>query len=586
MCQLMKFTRYIRYTILFLFSFLIICGVCAQTKTIEFKFIETSDVHGNYFPYNYVEQTEAYGSLSRIHTYVNEQRGRYGKNLLLLDNGDILDGQPTAYYYNYIDTLSPHICSDIMNYMKYDVGNFGNHDIETGQSVLDRWIEQCDFPILSANLIRESDKSVYTKPYEIFERENVRIAVLGLTTSAIPAWVCKSLWCGLAFEEFENSARKWINIIRREENPDVIIGLFHSGKDTRMIANKYKDDVSLEVAYRVPGFDVIMMGHDHNPYCGKIVNIEGDSVLLVNPGCDGTAVADVSLSVKLEKGKVIKKNIQGWLTDMNSYKPSMEFMNRYSTQHQIINDFVSEKIGVFTETITTRPAYFGPSAFIDLIHTLQLDISNADISFASPLSFDTSVESGDILIGDMFGLYKYKNLIYTMELSGKEVKNYLEESYALWTNQMKSLDDHLLLFGQEEYDGRMSLANLYYFFDSAAGIIYTVDVTKPKGEKVIIESMSDGSPFDMGKIYSVAMTSYRGNGGGNLLTKGAGLTIGELDSRIKTISQNDFRYYLVEYIKKYKEIHPHMLNQWKFIPEDWVKAATERDYHFLFGNDE
>lgn len=554
----------------------------AQTRTIELKLIETSDIHGNYFPYNYVDLCEGKGSLARIQTYVKEERQKYGENLLLLDNGDILEGQPTAYYYNYIDTVSPHLCSDIMNYMGYDAGNFGNHDIEAGQSVFERWVNECDFPVLSANLTREKDGSVYSRPYVVLEREGVRIAVLGLTTAAIPAWVCKSLWCGLAFTDLEESARKWMKIIKDTENPDVVVGLFHSGRKARLIANRYKDDVALEIARRVPGFDLIMMGHDHSLFCDKIVNMDGDSVLLVNPGYDGIAVADVVLTLKMKKGKVVDRSISGKLVDTNQFSPDSDFMERYESNRQIIYDYVMEKIGVFTETITTRPSYFGPSAFVDLIHTLQLDISGADISFASPLSFDARIDAGDVRVNDMFRLYRYKNLIYTMELSGQEVKDYLEQSYAIWTNQMKSPSDHLLLFNHDKFSGKMFFANLYYFFDSAAGIRYTVDVTQPKGNKISIECMADGQPFESDKIYKVAMTSYRGSGGGDLLTKGAGLSIEELDSRINTISQHDFRYYLVKYIKEYKVIHPRMLNQWKFIPADWVRDATERDYRYLF----
>ncbi len=581
----MNITKYRKYSTLLFCLFFIVNCVSAQTKNIELKFIETSDIHGNYFPFNYVEQSEWNGGLSRIYTYVEKEREKYGSNLLLFDNGDILEGQTTAYYYNYIDTISPHLCADIMNYMKYDIGNFGNHDIETGQSVFERWMNQCNFPILSANLIRESDGSVYTKPYEIIERENLRIAVLGLTTAAIPAWVYKSLWSGLEFTDLENAARKWMKQIQQDEKPDIIIGLFHSGKEARMIADKYWDDVSLEIAQRIPGFDAIMIGHDHIPYCEKIVNIAGDSVLVVNPGYDGVTVADISLSITIDKDKITKKNIQARLVDMNKYEPSKDFLKKFERQSQIINDYVSQEIGIFAETITTRPAYFGSSAFVDLIHKLQLEISNADISFASPLSFDARIEAGNVCIADMFRLYKYKNFIYTMELSGEEVKNYLEESYGIWTNQMKSPDDHLLLFRHDTFRGKFFFTNLFYFFDSAAGIIYTVDVTKPKGEKINIISTDDGSPFDLKKTYKVALTSYRGNGGGNLLTKGAGLDRDELDSRIQTISKYDFRYYLIEYIKKNKVVHPHKLNQWKFVPEDWAKKAIERDYLFLFNEE-
>jgi 2',3'-cyclic-nucleotide 2'-phosphodiesterase/3'-nucleotidase len=580
-----KIKKYINCVIDVLLSVICFCGLplYAQTTVVELKLVETSDIHGNYLPYNYVELRERDGGLSRIYSYLKQERQKYGHNLLLIDNGDVIEGHPVSYYYNYIDTVSPHVAAEIMNYMQYDAGNLGNHEIETGLPVLSRWIRECNFPVLSANVVWKSDGELYAKPYAVFERAGLRIAVLGLTTAATPAWVCKSLWKGLEFLDMEETAKKWLPVIKEKENPDLVIGLFHSGKDARMIGNRYKDDVSLEIARNVPGFDLIMMGHDHNLYCEKIVNVNGDSVQIVNPGSSGLVVADVTISLEINDGAIVRKNINGSLVDVGSYVPDKDFQERYAVQHEVVKEFVSQKIGVFTEKVTTRPAYFGPSAFVDFIHSLQLNITGAEISFASALSFDTSIESGDVRICDAFRLYRYKNLIYTMSLSGREIKNYLEASYARWANQMKSRDDHLLLFLNNGEKRQTLFANFYYFFDSAAGIIYVVDVTKPKGDKISILYLSDGKPFEMDKMYSVAMNSYRGNGGGELLTKGAGLPVEELDSRTLSITDSDFRFYLIDYIKQNKVIHPKVLNHWKFVPEDWVRSAAERDYRYLFG---
>ena len=114
-------------------------------KEVVIKIIETSDVHGNFFPYNFIERKEWSGSLARVHSFVKEQREKYGDNCLLMDNGDILQGQPTAYYYNFMDTVSTHVAADMMNYMGCVVGNMGNHDVETGHAVYDRWINSAIF---------------------------------------------------------------------------------------------------------------------------------------------------------------------------------------------------------------------------------------------------------------------------------------------------------------------------------------------------------------------------------------------------------------------------------------------------------
>lgn len=571
--------RRISCIFLLLWAFL---SLSAATREVKLKLIETSDIHGNFFPYNFITQQDWKGSFARVHSYAQQERQTYGHNLLLMDNGDILQGQPSAYYYNFMDTVSTHITAAMMNYMGFVVGNMGNHDVEAGHAVYDRWISQCQFPVLGANIIRTSDEQPYLKPYEIIEREGVKIAVLGMITPAIPTWLPETLWKGLYFADMEQTARKWMPIIQEKEKPDIIIGLFHAGKEARTVAGKYREDASAEIAERIPGFDIIMMGHDHRRFCGKIANAQGDSVLLINPANNGRTVGDVEITLTLDGDKVIRKSIQGKLADMDKLEPSPDFMKQFAPQYQAVEAFVSEKVGTFTETISTRPAYFGPSAFIDFIHSLQLDLTGADISFAAPLSFDAVIKEGDIHISDMFNLYKYENMLYTMELTGKEIKGFLEESYAIWTNQMKSADDHVLLLTERKDGNGYTFTNPSFNFDSAAGIIYTVDVTKPAGQKVSIQSLANGEPFDLNRTYRVALNSYRGNGGGELLTKGAGIPQDQLKDRIISATEKDLRYYMIQYIREKKTLSPQPLNQWKMIPEDWTEKAAERDARLLF----
>ena len=558
----------------------------AQEKVVKLKIVETSDVHGNFYPYDFVRRQPSAGSLARVYTWVQQERRRFGDNLILLDNGDILQGQPSAYYYNYIDTVSPHLTAEMLNFMAYDAGNMGNHDIETGRAVFDRWTGDCRFPVLGANILDTATGKTHLKPYVVLEREGVKIAVLGMITPAIPMWLSENLWPGLRFEDMETAARKWIPFIREQEKPDVIIGLFHAGKNAVWMGGKYRDNASVEVASRVPGFDVVLAGHDHARACFKVANEAGDSVLVVNPANNAVTVGDVEITLTLRGGKVTDKLVEGRLTDVGALEPSPEFMQHFAGQYDAIQAFVSKKIGRFTQPISTRPAYFGPSAFVDLIHRLQLEIGKAEISLAAPLSFDARIEAGDIYVSDMFNLYKYENMLYTMSLSGKEIRGALEMSYALWTNQMHSPGDPLLLLRESSVSGaeeRTFFQHPSYNFDSAAGIIYTVDITRPAGQKVTILSMADGTPFDENRMYKVAVNSYRGNGGGELLTKGAGISQEELKSRILFSTDKDLRYYLMQYIEQRQIVTHRSLDQWKFIPANWVKPAAERDYKKLFG---
>ena len=559
----------------------------AQDRTVKIKLIETTDVHGCFFPYDFINRRTVGGSMARIHTYVQQQRDLYRDDVILVDNGDILQGQPTAYYYNYIDTTTVHLVSDMLNFMGYNAGNFGNHDIETGNAVFERWVSDCAFPVLGANIIDTKTGQPHFQPYEIIVRDGVKVAVLGMITPAIPVWLSENLWKGLRFDDMEQTARKWIPIIQQTEHPDVIVGLFHSGKDAEWLGNgKYREQASVEVAERVPGFDVVLMGHDHARECRKVTNVEGREVLVINPANRAFNVADVEITCTLHDGKVVDKKVDGQLVSVSDLEVSPAFMERFDRQYKEVESFVSKKIGTFTESITTRPAYFGPSAFIDLIHTLQLELTGADISLAAPLSFDAQIAKGDIYVSDMFNLYRFENMLYTMSLTGREILGALEMSYDNWINVMKSPSDHVLRVREPQREGdRIQFIEPSYNFDSAAGIIYTVDVRKPRGQKVSIVSMADGTPFSLDKTYKVAVNSYRGNGGGSQLIDGAGIPSDQLQDRVIQSTDVDLRYYLMKYIEEHHTISPRALGQWKLVPEKWVAPAIKRDYKLLFGEE-
>ena len=157
-----------------------------RAQTVKLKLIETSDVHGSLFPWNFITDKPAPTSLAQVYTYVEEQRADKSQSVILLDNGDILQGQPLVYYYNFEDTKTEHICASVMNYMKYDAATIGNHDIEPGHPVYDKLAKEFKFPWLAANAVDTKTGEPYFKPYTILNRNGVKIAVLGLITPGNP----------------------------------------------------------------------------------------------------------------------------------------------------------------------------------------------------------------------------------------------------------------------------------------------------------------------------------------------------------------------------------------------------------------
>ncbi|WP_289754452.1 bifunctional UDP-sugar hydrolase/5'-nucleotidase [uncultured Duncaniella sp.] len=548
-----------------------------------FKIISTGDVHGMLFPYDFTTLSPAPGSLARVSAYVESQRAVMGEDsVLLLDNGDILQGQPAVYLYNFIETGTAHPVARVMKRMRYDAMTIGNHDIETGHPVYDRFrADLAPIPLLGANVTDISTGEPYFKPYTVVERNGVRFAVLGLLTSAIPAWLPEKLWEGLDVEPMVESARRWMRHIRERESPDVVIGLFHSGYHSTHPTWKWMENASDIVAREVDGFDLIIMGHDHS----RAVIREENGTLLINPGAYATHVAETVVTVEQDDyGRVVDCNVDGRVVSVADHEPDEGFLEEFAPERKLTQEFVEKVIGEATGDFGVRDAYFGPSAFMELIHTLQLEISGADISLAAPLSFDAVIRKGTLRMSDMFALYKYENQLCTLAMTGEEVKNHLEMSYNLWTAVMGSPCDPLLKFasGNPVKGDYSRLINPSYNFDSAFGVNYTVDVTRPKGQKICISSMADGTPFDLKRTYRVAVNVYRANGGGELITRGAGISHDELKSRVLDATELDLRYYLMKAIERKGRISPVVTRNWRFVPEEIVDAAIPRDRHRLF----
>ena len=572
------------------FTLLLSATLFSKEKEITIKIVDTSDVHGSFFPYDFITRRDVGGSLARAMTFVKNLRKEYGKNVLLLDNGDILQGQPVCYYYNYVVPEKTNIVAKVINYMGYDAQTVGNHDIETGHDVYDKWIGETQCPMLGANIVNTATGKPYVAPYTIIERDGVRIAVIGMLTPAIPNWLNEELWSGLRFDEMTSTARRWVKLVKEVEKADVVIGLFHSGKEGGITTDEYEEDASLRVAKEVEGFDLILFGHDHTPFADTIISDKGQPVVCLDPAnaARNLAVATIKLKIKTQrkgKVKVLSKNVCGELVDIRIIDIDHEYMNTFKDDITEVKSFTEQVIGRFETDIYSRDCFFGSAPFTDIIHDQQMEMTDADVSFTAPLSFNATLKKGDIRVGDMFNLYKFENRIYMLRMTGEEIRKHLEMSYDLWVNTMTSPDDHIMMIDTRTVNDnqRTGFKNMTFNFDSAVGIDYEVDVTKPDGEKVNIIRMSNGEKFEKDKWYKVVMNSYRVNGGGELLTKGVGLSKEEIERRIIWKSERDQRYYLIERIKREKTITPTAHNNWRFVPEDWAKPAIERDKKILFG---
>ena len=556
-----------------------------KTKDIHLKIFETTDVHGALFPMDLLNKQPRQGSLAQVFTYLKKERSADAESVILLDNGDLLQGDPSMYFYNYEMQDSVHLLSQIMNIMDYDAATIGNHDIEAGHAVYDKFVKEINFPWLAANAIQKKDSTPYFKPYTILERKGIRIAVLGMVTPSIPKWLPESLWEGMYFDDIISSSKYWMEHLKTHENPDLIIGLFHSGleNDRRPSAKHLPaENASLMVAQEVSGFDIIFAGHDHQTANLLVENPSGDSTLVLNAGpyASHLALADIHLRYNANSKKY-EAHKKGQIISMEGVKADSSFLYAFNVSHEKVKRYIQRIVGKNTHKVEASAALFGSSAFVDLIHEAQLDITQADVSLAAPFSLNTSIEKGDIRMADLFKLYRFENFLYVMKLNGKEIKDILEYAYDLWITTMQKETDPMIKVKRDEHgkvifgrSGKALLANPYYNFDSGGGIRYTVDLRKEAGKRIQIEGLINGKAFHADSSYKVAMNSYRANGGGDLLTLGAGIDTKDLENRILWASERDFRMLLMHWIEKKKIIHPKAKHEWKFIPQSYAEKGV------------
>ena len=559
---------------------------CCGPKDGEYTFqlLTTNDVHGHYFDASYVSDDIA-PALTNVAWYADSIRTAVGKeNVILLDAGDCLQGDNAAYYFNYIDTESEHLFSRMVEYIGYDAVVVGNHDIETGHAVYDLLVKEMDVPFLAANAVRTDNGKPYFQEYVTLKRHGLKITIIGFTNPNIKAWLSPLLWSGMTFESLIPFAQEAVDRIVAKEKSDVVIVATHAG--TGRGDGSALESQGLELLNSLNGVDFVICAHDHRPTV-----IDNGDICLINAGSHCRSIGKGIISLKVENGKVVSKTVDAELISVDVKNVDAEMQDLFKADYQAVKDFTVTEVGELNEDLRTSDAYRGMSDYLNLLHTLSLSCEPAQISFAAPLTFNGEVKAGTILYNDLFTIYPYENQLFVVKMTGKEIKDYLEYSNDAWINTIGSSKEHLLKI-QNRPDPRTgterwSFKGTAYNFDSAGGVNYTVDVTKPNGERINITSLADGTTFDLAKEYNVAMTSYRASGGGDIMRKGAGIDTDRIGDRVVEYHP-EIRNILYDYLKENGSIDPAVIGDpkviggWKFVPEAMAEKALDNDMALLF----
>ena len=554
------------------------CGPKLEDGEYQLHLLTTGDVHGKYFDSTYVDNSTV-PSLMTVSHYVNTFREKYGKeNVILVDAGDNLQGDNASFYYNFVDTISPHIYPRIANYMGYDAVIVGNHDIEAGHSVFNRVAKELEMPLLAANAVKDSNNMPYFGKYTILEKHGFRVLVLGYTNANIDAWVPKKLSSGIHFVSITDMIQKQLNRILREEDPDVVVVVAHtglgSGDGSRI------DNQGLDIFDNVEGIDFLVLAHDHN----EILHSRSDCVL-INQGGRCKNIGHGVVNIEVKNGKVVSKSLRGELLCIDKKLVDEQMRKTFRPEYEAVKNFSQSHVGNLDARLLSRGSFAGPCPYINFIHTVQILSGIADVSLAAPLDFNLKIEPKELVYSDMFKLYPFENDLIIVELTGNEIKNYLEDSYDKWIQTVDENSEHLFRISRNPGKSYYSFDNPTFNFDSAAGLIYDVDVTKKKGERITIHSMSTGRKFKPYFRYRVAMTSYRASAKG--MDGVIHLDDGVIESRIVK-EYSDIRTLMQEFIETFGKIDYPLLNQekflgtWSFTPEEIAKPLIEKDMKILF----
>ncbi len=567
-------------------------AACSTLKDGEYNLsvVATGDGHGYWFAKPIEAGGKARGSLMAQSAFVNGVRAEKGAdNVILIDAGDNFFGSGAPFYYNYLDTTSSHLYPRLASYMKYDAVVAGHSDFESGHRVYDRVAKEMKkegIPLLAGNALSDRNGKPYFPAYSIIKKGGVKVAVLGYTNAANASLMDGSSVSGLHFESLLPLVQEDVDKVRSKEKPQIVIVVAHTAMGKGDGQNLEKQGLDLFKSLR--GVDVVVTGHDH---ANKVMS--ADSIVVLDCGRTGqnAGVTDIKLVVK--GGKVVSRTLDARMTSIKSEEYDTAMEEAFEADYDKVRSFITGTVGEIKKDLVSREFYYKQCDYMNFLHALAMSAYPVDISLSATLLIDGKVPAGEVRYQDIRKVYPYENKLVVLRLTGAEILKYLEASYDAWINTVAEPSEgaHVLKIKQsKDYStGKMAwkLAKSPANFDSAAGINYTVDVTKPYGSRIVITGMADGSKFELDKEYTAAITTYRSVGSGGLL-KAAGLTdTKSVEERI-VYRGPEFRTILYQYFKKNGSVDPavigdpKVIGSWKFIPE-FAPAAIKADIELLYG---
>ncbi|MBC8059883.1 MAG: 5'-nucleotidase C-terminal domain-containing protein [Clostridiaceae bacterium] len=521
-------------------------------ENFQLTILETSDVHGNILPINYSDNSSTNYGLGILSTLITKER-QLNPNVLLIDNGDMLQGTALTYYHAKINNKLTNPMIEAMNLMGYDAAVIGNHEFNYGRAYLENAIKTSNFPWLCANILNKTTgKSFTDKPYIIKIFNNgLKVGILGLTTKYIPNWENPETIQDLSFEDVVDTANKWLKVMKEDEATDINIVAYHGGFErdletggpTEVLTG---ENQGYELCMKVSNMDVLLTGHQHR----AIENLSINNVLVLQPGCNGELLGKVSFDLSKEFGKwsIVKKSsknisVKFFEVDNRIFNSISNIETKAQTWLDIPIGFIEGDM-LITDHLNAR---LKDNAFTEFINNIQMAVAKVDISNTAIFDNNCKGFGHNVTMRDIISNYKYPNTLKVLSLKGSDISAALEKTAGYFS----------IVNGEIEVNKGFVYPKLqHYNYDMWEGIDYVLDISKPINNRITKINYKN-APLQMDRNYAVVMNNYRAGGGGDyLMFKGKPL--------LKDIPI-DMAELIANYILERKTIKATVNDNWKVI---------------------
>ena len=534
--------------------------------------ISTTDVHGRVRGWDYyADSAEAGRGLSRAATIVDSVRAANPGRTLLVDAGDLIQGNPFAYVAMKQDSVNPIIAA--LNAMRYDAMGIGNHEFNDGLPYLERAVAQATFPMLSANTYTLDGKHKF-RPWTIVDRQGAKIGLIGATPPGVMVWDAENVRgrvrVGDIVEGVRNAAAE-----ARAAGAEIIVVIAHAGLDEpssydTTATGLSGENVSARIAREIPGIDLVVYGHSHKEQKGLHIG----STLLVQPRNWATSVGVATLSLARENGRWRVTSSKGETIQTRGHAEHEAVLAASARTHAATVAYTNTVIG------TTPVAWRGDSArlkdtpLIDFIAEVQRRVTGADLASTAAFTLDARLDSGSITVAEIAQLYPYDNTLRAIRITGRQLREYIDYSSRYYT-------------GVENGNPAIDRGWPGYNFDMLAGAEYTIDLTRPLGSRVTALAVKGRTVADADS-FTLALNNYRQTGGG-------GFTMIK-DAPVIYDKQEEIRQLLIDEVQRRGTLRPadYFTLNWKLVypnapdlqigglafpPGPRLRIITTNDFH-------